>query len=77
MGTIELKAHIHKIVDKIQDEIFLRSIYDFLKVRENSKAGDLWATLSEEQQREVFLAYEESEDEKNLVPGDQVFKRPS
>ncbi len=73
MRTIELKSNIHKIVDGIQSEQLLQAIYDFLKTRTNTKAGGLWDTLTEEQKSEVLLAYDESEDENNLLDRDQVF----
>ncbi|NBP70044.1 MAG: hypothetical protein EBR30_05445 [Cytophagia bacterium] len=74
MGTIELRSNIHKIVDQIQSEQLLQAIYDFLKTREKDNSGRLWDTLSEEQKQEVMLAFEESEDENNLLDRDQVFK---
>jgi hypothetical protein len=74
MGTIELKSNIHKIVDGIQSEQLLQAIYDFLKTREKNKSSRLWDTLTEEQKQEVLLAYDESEDENNLLDRDQVFK---
>jgi hypothetical protein len=75
MGTIELKSNIHKIVDGIQNEQLLKTIYDFLKVRETAKPGVLWSSLTEEQKQEVLLAYDESEDESNLIDREKVFKR--
>ena len=74
MGTIELKSNLHKIVDKINNEELLRTIYDFLKLRENSEEGRIWKTLTEEQKKEVFLSYEESQDDKNLVSWSDVKK---
>lgn len=73
MGTSELKASIHKIVDEIKDEQLLRTIYDFLKVREASTPGHMWDSLSQEQKNEVLLAYDESEEEANLVDKDKIF----
>ena len=67
MGTIELKSNIHKIIDDIQSEQLLQTIYDFLKVRETSRPGQLWDSLSDHQKNEVLLAYDESEDERNLL----------
>jgi hypothetical protein len=75
MGTIDLKSNIHKIVDGIQSEQLLQTLYDFLKVRETNKSGRLWDTLTEEQKQEVLLAYDESEDEDNLVDREKVFGR--
>ncbi|GIL21892.1 MAG: hypothetical protein BroJett042_04050 [Bacteroidota bacterium] len=74
MRTIELKSNIHKIVDRIQSEQLLQTLYDFLKSREKSKTNRLWDTLTEEQKQEVILGYEESEDENDLLDRDQVFK---
>lgn len=74
MGTIELKSNIHKIVDQIQSEQFLQAIYDFLKTSEKNKSSRLWDTLTEQQKQEVLLAFDESDDESNLLDRDQVFK---
>ena len=75
MSTTALKSNIHKIVEGIESEQLLQAIYDFLKVRETSSSGGVWDSLSEEQRQEVLLAYDESEDENNLVDREMVFKR--
>lgn len=75
MGTLELRTNIHKLIDDIQSEQLLRTVYDFLKVRKKSKTGSLWTNLTEEQKQEVLLAFEESEDEKNLIDSSQFFKK--
>jgi len=76
MGTIELKSDLHKILDKIENEQLLRAIYDFLKQRENSVEGQIWKTLTEEQKKEVYLSYEESKDDNNLIDWEDVKKEP-
>jgi hypothetical protein len=75
MGTMELKSNIHKIVDSIQNEQLLKSIYDFLKLREKDTTGRLWKLLTDEQKEKVLIAYEESEDELNLIEREKIFKR--
>ena len=75
MGTIELKSNLHKIVDQIEDERLLRAIYDFLKLRENSEDGKIWNSLTEEQKKEVMLAYDESEEDANLIEDKEVWKK--
>lgn len=75
MSTIDLKSNIHKIVDEIQSEQLLQTLYDFLKVKATNKPGGVWDTLTEEQKQEVLLAYKESEDEKNLIDREKVFAR--
>lgn len=75
METTELKSNLHKIIDNIQSEQLLRTLYYFLKERE-SKSGELWESLTNEQKQEVLLAFDESEEEQNLVEKEKVF-RPS
>lgn len=75
MSTIELKSNLHKILDKIDNEQLLRVLYDFLKERENSVEGQFWKTLTEEQKKEVYLSYEESEDDNNLINWEDVKKK--
>ena len=75
MSTIELKSNLHKIVDKIDNEQLLQTIYDFLKLSENSQEGQIWKSLTEEQKKEVYLSYQESEDDRNLVSWDEVNKK--
>ena len=41
MGTVELKSDLHKILDRIENEQLLQTIYDFLKQRETSKEGQI------------------------------------
>jgi hypothetical protein len=74
MGKAELKSSIHKIVDGIQNEQLLQTVYDFLKERESSDSG-VWDTLTEKQKNEVLLAYDESDDEDNLIAREKIFQR--
>ena len=74
MGTIELKSNLHKLVDRIEDERLLRAIYSFLDNRENSEDGRMWKQLTEEQRQEVLRAYDESEDDANLLDDEDVWK---
>jgi hypothetical protein len=75
MGTAELKSNLHKILDEIDNEQLLRAIYNFLMQRENSVEGKFWKTLTEEQKREVYLSYSESEDDNNLIDWKDVKKK--
>ena len=75
MGTIELKSDLHKILDRIENEQLLRTIYDLLKQREAAKEGQIWKTLTEEQKKEIYLSYEESQENKNLIDWETVKKK--
>lgn len=75
MGTIELKSDLRKILDRIEDEQLLRTIYDFLKQSENAEVGQIWKTLTDEQRNEVYASYEESKDDNNLTSWEDVRKK--
>ena len=75
MKVTKLKSNIHQIVDRIQSEQLLETIYDFLKTRETTKPGEIWNGLTDEQKNEVLLSFEESEVEENLIDIDEVIKR--
>ena len=74
MAAIDLKSNLHKIVDRINDERLLHAVYSFLKERENSRDGDMWESLTEEQKKEVLKAYDESEDDSNLLDDEDVWR---
>ncbi len=67
MDTIGLKSDLHKILDRIENEEFLQTIYDFLKLRETTHGGQIRESLTENQKKEVELSYDESQDDSDLV----------
>ena len=74
MESIELRSNLHKMVDRIEDDQLLRSIYSLLKKRESSEDGLMWKQLTDEQKKEVLQAYEESEVDENLIDDDDIWK---
>ncbi|MCG2590342.1 hypothetical protein [Rhodohalobacter sulfatireducens] len=77
METFKLKHNIHQIIDRIENQELLQSLYDFLKGRENVKTVSLWNSLSQEQKNEVLLSFEVSENEQNLITRDELFDSDS
>ena len=75
MNTIELKTKLLRILEKIEDEQLLRTIYDVLKQVENNKTGKIWKTLSKDQKKEVYASYEESENDTNMTNWDDIKKK--
>ena len=53
----------------------MKTLYDFLKIRERATFGTLWNSWTDEQKREVLLAYDESENENNLIEREKVFPK--
>jgi hypothetical protein len=73
MGIVDLKSNLHKIIDGIEDEQLLHAIFSFLEKRENTKEGLLWKQLTDEQKKELLQAYEDSEDEANLIDDKDIW----
>ena len=67
MKLAELKSEFHSLIDQIDDPDLLSQFY-YVISRSVSSQNSLWQSLSPSQQREVLTAYEESEDETDLVP---------
>ena len=67
MKLAELKSDFHNLIDQIEDPEILEQFYGALS--NSIKPGNsLWSSLTPEQQQGVITAYEESEDDSNLVP---------
>ncbi|MEQ8714826.1 MAG: hypothetical protein RIC80_17535 [Cyclobacteriaceae bacterium] len=74
MGKTDLKSNLHQLIDSIQNQELLQSIYDILDARKEKASGGIWSNLTDDQRNEVLEAFEESEKEENLVPHAQVVK---
>ncbi|MGF7080003.1 hypothetical protein [Mucilaginibacter sp. UYCu711] len=61
-----LKSEFRELIDQINDQEILAQFYDALN-RSVSTEGSLWQSLTKEQKQAVLLAYDESDDEANLV----------
>ncbi|GMQ29145.1 hypothetical protein Aconfl_17880 [Algoriphagus confluentis] len=75
MGALQLKSDLQKIIERIDNEQLLQTVYDFLKQREDSKEGEFWKSLTKEQKKEIYLSYEESEDDENLIAWENLKKK--
>jgi hypothetical protein len=53
----------------------LKTIYDFLKQGENPETGQIWKILTEDQKKEVYQSYEESEHDSNLTSWEDIKKK--
>lgn len=73
MSALELKSDLHKILEKIDNEELLRTIYDFLKQPDESKS--FWSSLTEAQRQEVYMSFQESENDDNLINWDDLKKK--
>lgn len=74
MNVSELKTNFHLLIDQIDNANLLEEYYREMKKIVKSSKSNIWDTLSEKQKQEVFLSYEESEDEVNLIVNEDVMK---
>lgn len=74
MRNAEIKKDLHALVDRIENMELLQSLLSFLLENEKEESGKHWKKLSEKQKKEVFAAYEESEDEENLIAREDFFE---
>ena len=69
-----IKQKLHTLIDNIDNESLLTQVYELIYKKNSSKEGDLWNKLTLQQQQEVLLSLEESNDTKNLISNDDVKK---
>lgn len=73
MGVSEIRSNLIKLLNSIDDERLLLAVQNFLENRENSEEGKMWRELTDEQKKIVLEAYNDSEDEANLVDDKDVW----
>lgn len=71
MGT-SIKQKLHDLIEKIDNESILNQVYELIYKKSSSKEGDLWSKLTPEQQKEVLLSLEESNNPDNLLSNEEV-----
>ena len=75
MNTIELKKNFHSLIDSIENESLLMSFYDIIKSRTKIKDGQLWSRLDKNEQEELLITFEESENPDNLIDSEEMRKK--
>ncbi len=75
MNTIELKKNFHNLIDSIDNVNLLADFYDLLKKRLSGDEGQLWKGLTKSEQKELFMAFEESENPDNLISHEDMRKK--
>lgn len=69
-----IKQKLHTLIDNIDNESLLTQVYELIYKKNSSKEGDLWSKLSPQQQEEVLLSLEESNNPSNLISNEDVKK---
>ena len=75
MNTLESRRNFHLLIDSIDNENILIKFYELILNKKSEKENVLWNNLTNEQRRELNLAFEESEESKNLISNDELKKK--
>ena len=67
-----IKQKLHDLIDQIENEQFLKQVYKLINSKSPVTNGKLWVQLTSDQQNEILLSLEESNDPKNLISNDEV-----
>ena len=70
--SIRIKDDLHSLIDKIDNDDLLEMVYKILDSRNKSIEGELIRGLSEQQKKELYESYDESQDESNLIDLDKL-----
>jgi len=70
-----IRDRVHKIIDQIDDERFLKQLLDWLDQSQEAKEGALWGRLTDEQKKETLKSLKESDNPDNLIAQDKMKKR--
>lgn len=72
MVISKVKNQFHTLIDEVENPDLLRSFFLLFKARIKEPEAQLWKSLSEIEQAEVLAAYNESNNEANLVSNKTV-----
>jgi len=75
MKAIGIKNNFHTLIDSINNEMILSKFYALMKKAMESKQGQLWNTLSAQEQEELLQADLESMDDRQLISGEEMKKK--
>ena len=75
--TLKIKNGLHAMIDKIENEELLEFVYQLLDSRSSEKEGALLNRLSVQEKQELYEAYEDSQDNANLLDFDEIKKKHS
>ncbi|MDI6804618.1 MAG: hypothetical protein QME58_12370 [Bacteroidota bacterium] len=76
MSINEIKSNFHSLIDEIENEKALSQVYELLKSFLLQKKGvDFWDLFTDEQKKELELAWEDSEHAANLTGNNTVISQ--
>jgi len=70
-----VREKVHKIIDQIDDENFLKQVLEWLGQNQNSTEEEIWNNLTEKQKEETYKSLKESDNPGNLISQQEMKKR--
>ncbi len=67
MTTQAIKREFHELIDKIDNQLLLEQFYKALSYSHSNSKFELWDSLNETQRQEIIDAFEESNNDNNLI----------
>ena len=77
MKSIGLKNSFHALIDSINNEQILAKFYALMKNAKESRQGQLWKALTEEEQQELLAADNEAMDDQLIIAHDEIKRKHS
>lgn len=74
MTKTTLIKDINTLLESIEDLDKLEAIYELIEYYRNSRDSKTWNKLTKEQKDHILQAFDESEDDDNLIPAEKVLK---
>jgi hypothetical protein len=71
---MDIRNDLHKIIDTIEDQDLLKSIYDLLDMTK-SRPGDLWNSLSVHEKDVVLKADARTQTSIGKITNDEMLRR--
>lgn len=72
MTTQSIKKEFHELIDKIDNKLLLERFYRAMSYSHKNSKFELWDSLTDPQRQEIMDAFEESNDEENLINYEDV-----
>ncbi|MCD4774385.1 MAG: hypothetical protein K8R41_13485 [Bacteroidales bacterium] len=72
MSTVEIKNNFHKLIDNFNNDSILSKFYSILERISETKEGQLWDRLTDEEKHELSLIDNETDDDDNLIPHSKI-----
>lgn len=62
-----IKKEFHELIDKVENTLILEQFFNALNFSQNNSKAELWDSLTDSERNDIILAFNESEDENNLI----------